>query len=152
MTRGLRFASLAIFAICGAVALSPRPQETSPPMDTSIKTPTADPGVVMTHKLTRDIDPRIEIAADAIAGVQPVELSKRTRESIQIESVHRAIVVALETGDFSPESFGGSLVNSMVDSLGTESTRRILRSYRPQRHVYRAALRAVDSRNRSRSV
>lgn len=86
---------------------------------------------------------------DVVAGVPVVELSERTRDTLQKAAIDHVLRTVLRNGDVAQDSFGRYLLDSLVDCYGADIAQNVARSCRPSADAYRRVLRAIHDRTRS---
>ncbi len=140
----LRGGGIAAFVLIAAIAAVPVPASASPPPNTIDRQPIVTP---------RADAPSFVTKSDIVAGVTVVELSQRTRDSIQLDAVSHALSVAVRSDDsLSVGSFNRDLIESLLDEHGLETAKTIVKSYRPSADRYRLLLRILNDRSLASST
>jgi hypothetical protein len=152
MLRSSRLALLSIALTIAAVPivtkevdarLPERATAASPKLDVPTATPVAMSTVLALNSF-QGPTMRFQVKGDSADGA--VVWSPRTQKAIQKAAFRHAVDQTFASRDFSPGTFAGSMLDSLVDFAGPDNVIEAAKSYRPKPDQYRVLLRAIRDR------
>lgn len=123
--------------------LPERATAASPRLDVPTATPVAMSTVLALNSF-QGVTMRFQVKGDSADGA--VQWSPRTQKSIQKTAFRHAVDQTFAARDFSPGTFAGAMLDSLVDFAGPDNVIEAAKSYRPNPDQFRTVLRAIRER------